>query len=253
MTLGAPTADALIAARCGPHVLLAISDGAGDSRATRSSEAAHRAVSVAAAEASRSWPVYGADTQLLTEALAAARIDLLGWASRDRVDPAVFATTLMLVLLAGPRILAARIGDGSLYTWDGAELSRFCSAALPEIGTPMLVQPDWRDWVTTADMERDFVTGLVMCSDGADDFFLEIDPSRDARVPSASMIKGLADYHDQWGAAAGVSYVMQMLNDPDWTRRTVDDRSVILAIKPPSHRTAGIAPSKANAHARTAG
>lgn len=242
--LGAATDDAVLVARCGPHVLLAIADGAGDPRAIRSAEGATRAVAVAAASADRSWPIYGADPQLLFEALAAARFDLVGRAQADKLDSAVYATTLMLVLLAGNRIIAARIGDGSLYTWDGSQLTRFCSAPLPATSTPMLVQPDWREWVATADSEREFIQGLVLCSDGADDFFLDTNTRGDGRTPSATMFKGLSDFCDQYGPAAALGYAVQMLNNPDWAKLTGDDRSFIFALKPQS--------AKARPHARTA-
>jgi hypothetical protein len=232
--LGAPTDDALLVTHCGPHILLAIADGAGDPRATRSAEGAARAVATATAAANRSWPVYGADSQLLVEALAAAHVNLVGRAQHEGLDPAVFATTLTLVLLAGNRIVSARVGDGSLYTWDGKKLARFCTVPLPETATPMLTQPDWRTWMATADQERPFVQGLVLCSDGADDFFLDDAGSGRGRAPSASMFKGLSDFCDQYGPTAGVSYAMQMLNNPDWARRTGDDRSFIFALKPQS-------------------
>lgn len=125
-TQGAPTDDAVLVTRCGPHALLAVADGAGDPRATRSSEGAARAVAIAAAAAQRSWSIYGADRQLLVEALAAARVDLVARAHAEGLDPSVFATTLTLVLLAGDRLVSARIGDGSVYTWDGKQLARFC-------------------------------------------------------------------------------------------------------------------------------
>lgn len=244
-TQGAPTDDALLVTRCGPHVLMAVADGAGDHRATRSAEGAARAVATAAAAAHRSWPVYGADSQLLVEALAAAHVDLVGRAAHDRIDPTAFATTLTLVLLAGNRIVSARVGDGSLYTWDGRQLARFCSAPLAETATPMLTQPDWRDWLATADQERSFVQGLVLCSDGADDFFLDDAVAGPGRAPSAAMFKGLSDFCDQYGPTAAVSYAMQMLNKPDWARRTGDDRSFIFALKPQS--------VKATPHARLPG
>lgn len=243
--LGAPTDDALLVARCGPHVLLAIADGAGDPRATHSAEGAARAVAVAAGAANRSWPIYGPDRHLLVEALAAAHVDLMARADEQKLDPAAFATTLTLVLLAGNRIIAARIGDGSLYTWDGKLLTRFCAAPLPATSTPMLVQPDWRDWIATADSEREFIKGLVVCTDGADDFFLDTNAKGDGRAPSAAMFTGLSDFCDQYGPAAALGYAVQMLNDPDWARRTTDDRSFIFALKPQS--------AKAKPHARPPG
>ncbi|MBU2532104.1 MAG: protein phosphatase 2C domain-containing protein, partial [Alphaproteobacteria bacterium] len=42
-TAGNPTEDAAGVFRCGPHMLLAIADGAGDERAPRSAEGAQRA------------------------------------------------------------------------------------------------------------------------------------------------------------------------------------------------------------------
>lgn len=241
---GAPTDDALLVTLCGPHVLLAIADGAGDPRASRSAEGAQRAVATAAAAAHRSWSIYGADTQLLVEALAAAHVDLTGRARHEGVDPMTYATTLTLVLLAGNRVLSARIGDGSLYTWDGKRLTRFCSAPLAETATPTLTQSDWRTWLTTADQERHFVQGVVLCSDGADDFFLEEVGPGQARTPSAKMFEGLSNFCDQYGPTAAVSYAMQMLNDANWARKTGDDRSFIFALKPQSE--------KANPNARHA-
>ena len=229
---GAQSDDALLVTRCGPHVLLAVADGAGDARATRSSEGAHRAVAVAAAEANRSYPVVGLDTQLLMDALAAAHVDLTSRAHAENADPAIYATTLALVLLAGDRILAARIGDGSLYTWDGRRLTRFCGAPLPDTSTPMLVQPDWRSWVATADEERAFFQGVALCSDGADDFFL--DEQRSRRVLTPAMFDGIAKHCDTYGPTAAMNFAIQMLNDQGWAQKTHDDRSLILAFKPNS-------------------
>lgn len=233
---GQPTDDAMSVTRCGPHVLLAIADGAGDALATRSSEGAQRAVATAAAAAHRAWSAYGCDTQLLVEALAAARIDLVGRAHAEGLDPAAYATTLMLVLLAGNRILAARVGDGSLYTWDGRALSRFCAAPLPSTATPMLVQEDWRTWLAVADIERDFIQGVALCSDGADEFFLEASASRDARVPSAATLARASEFADAYGPTGPFGHTVQMLNDPVWARLTSDDRTVIMAIKPQTHK-----------------
>ena len=242
MLKGAQTDDAVLVSRCGPNILFAVADGAGDPRATRSAEGSARACAVAAAAAHRSWSIYGADPQLLTEAMAAAHVDLVGRAAADGQDPMVFATTLSLVLLAGDRIVAARIGDGSLYTWDGRQLTRFCSTPLPATATPMLTQPDWRDWMATADQQKSFVQGLVVGTDGADEFFLEDDGGGQGRKPSAAMFKGLSDYCDQYGPTAAILYTMQMLNDPNWARKTGDDRSFVFAFKPQSE--------KATPHAR---
>ena len=228
---GVPTDDAMIVTRCGPHILLAVADGAGDARASRSAEGAQRAVATAAAAAQRNWGVYGPDKQLLIEAMAAAHVDLVSRAQAERQPADVFASTLMLVLLAGERIVAARIGDGSLYTWDGKQLTRFCSAPLPAVQTPMLVQPDWRDWVATADQERSSVMGLAMCSDGGDDFFLEDAKSGGPRQPSETMFRSAADFTTKYGPTGLMGFVMQMLNDREWARRTSDDRTLIMALK----------------------
>lgn len=229
---GLPSDDAMLVTACGPHVLLAVADGAGDPRATRSREAAMRAVAVASAEAARSYPVIGLDVQLLTEALAAAHVDLVGRAGNENVDPAVFATTLGLVLLAGNRVLAARVGDGSAYTWDGKRLTRFCPTPLPSSGTTMIVQPDWRRWMATADEEREFVVGLALGTDGVDDFFL--DDGRQTRSPTPERFEQLAAFSNQFGPTAAMAFVMQALNDPQLAARTDDDRTLIMAIKPQS-------------------
>ena len=233
---GTPTDDAVLITRCGPHILLAIADGAGSPKATHSAEAAQRAVLTATAEANRSFPITGLDGQLLVDALAASRIDLIARSQELNLDPAAFATTLMLVLLAGDRIIAARIGDGSIYTWERSKLTRFCPARLPDIVTPMLVQPTWRDWLTTADSQRDFIQGIIICSDGADDFFLEANAKTGARSPSPSVINAFSQFCDQYGPTAALGYVVQMLNDPAWAKKTADDRSLIIAIKPQSPR-----------------
>lgn len=246
-----PMEDAVLVTHCGPHTLLGIADGVGSKSSPHSREGAARALQVAAAHAIHQLPAYGPTEQLLWGVMAAVHVDITSYAKTRQHHPDAYASTLILALLDGERIVAARIGDGSLYTWDGRKLTRFCSANLPTNGTATITHPNWRQWVTTATHARDFTQGLVMCTDGADNLFLGPNRRGGRMAPSTDMIDFIAQSHVESGSEGGLFAALNILNDPAWLTQTQDDRTFIIAMRPrpPSRRADASSPEKAT-HAR---
>lgn len=228
---GMDSEDAVLVARCGRGAILAIADGIGSTEASLARMGAHRAVVTAATYAQHLYPIEGATENMLMSCLAAAHIDLTTLARQLNKKSSVLSTTLLLAFLIDDRIVAARIGDGSLFTWDTKRLTPFCSADLPPDGTTPITLPDWRRWATTMTSERDFIQGFAMCTDGAHKFFFEAQGGYPK--PSPYALEWFSKTLDTDGYLAAPNVIYRMLSSKAHLT-TGDDRTFIMALKPQS-------------------
>lgn len=107
--------------------------------------------------------------------------DALAAAARSAKQPIEsYSCTLAAVLLNGPAIVAASIGDSAIVAYsrhrDGtghrSRITPFASAPQPpERGTYTITHPEWRRLVTVRESHSPHIQALVLATDGTNSFF----------------------------------------------------------------------------------
>jgi hypothetical protein len=186
---GGPCEDAHAIAAVGENLVLLVADGV--SSADLGGEGAQIAVSVAL----RHLQYQAVDNRLLTRddliaAFEHAHVVLNKTADERKLNSDSFATTLVGAVVTPNDVHGAVLGDSSLVLLTHAlengamvpKLSSFCSAPLPRgRKTTILSRPTWRECTSSASMPATLVDGLILATDGAENFFLD-DPGHSGPI-----------------------------------------------------------------------
>lgn len=175
---GEPCQDSYLIQTIGDCLFLGVADGMGS--AARSKEGADAALAVTALHLRRTLQTDKPSAALLLDAFSATQKTLKTMAAADTVDIAQFATTLAVALVTKDTLYTANIGDSSILLivprlkQGTVELigSPICSAPQPNSDrTYSIISDDWRTRTTTEAVPVATFQGIILATDGAENFF----------------------------------------------------------------------------------
>lgn len=119
---------------------------------------------------------------LMAEAFKAAVAAIEDRAGRENQPSVTYATTLAAVAFKGDVLIGGCLGDSSVLVLTRHQddtgtpvmrLTPLCSAPQAPRGTYALPNPQWPSLIATAQVNACHVVGIILATDGANNFFLD--------------------------------------------------------------------------------
>ena len=236
--LGLPCQDACaFEILAGRYCLAVVCDGLGsaarsDLGAGTAAQAALAAVKAHLTEVTGSEVMTGM-TEIVTEAVAAARTALEDLAAREQCPLRDLACTILVLVATAGEIATAHIGDGAMVALTGGGLeiasapgeSEYVNEVVP------LTSPGWREALRTGARSAD-VRGVALFSDGCQRVALRktatgYEPHDGFLDPVFAYAAELADL------AAGTAEIDHLLASPKLAAVSEDDKTLVIGILAP--------------------
>ena len=246
---GHPMQDAYRVGGNGPHTWLIVADGVSSQQPN---SAVGAQLAVAACEEYLAAKVYEApNRKVLLEAINHVRERLFAKAQSVGLPAFKFATTLAFVVLTGPRLAGANIGDSSILAYTQVDHLNRKKQLLPLCSTlqPAVLNPDkkgyvcditndqWERYVETSHKTLSPVHTLILATDGGNNFFMD-----EATTPAGSFETDFIDAFDEALKQLGPRLIGGYFADFIYKHEAQDDddRTIIVASKIPSGQFPGL-------------
>jgi serine/threonine protein phosphatase PrpC len=234
---GQPCQDAHCMHIAGDVFIAAVADGAGS--APKSALGARTAAEVAV-NFLRSKLCQGESrpddeitwTEVMSEALAAARMAVLELAEACGEDPRLFAATLSCAACAGEWVMAGQIGDGIVVLQDQAGALEMALA--PQRGeyaneTSFITEDDALAQAQYLMPRRQALTGIALSTDG----LLRLAVSLADHAPHTKFFQPLFAFARSAEDAAAGATLAEFLSSERVSARSDDDKTLVLAVLAP--------------------
>jgi hypothetical protein len=230
---GAPCQDRHAFVVEGDNLIVAVADGAGS--APRSDQGAQVAVDTAVAYLTPHLNQPGSDwEELVLDAAVGARQAVLAVAAADGLPAREYATTLLILALAGHGGAALQIGDGLVAYNDG---DAWGYVFWPQKGqyansTNFLIEEDAESKFERARIRQRF-TEIAVMSDGLENIALHF-ASQTVHEPFLNTVLSPLRSATETGVSDGVSRALEgFLRSDRISSRTDDDLTLVLATRSP--------------------
>lgn len=233
---GQPMDDSHVIGSTSGAVWMAVADGVGSEPRSRFGSAA--ACAGLEAHLARKFSEGAQPTRtMMVDAFDAAIAAIAQRADLEKQPSLTYATTLAAVVIKDDILIGGCLGDSSLLVLTqhqdetGAPAFRItplCSAPQPPTGSYALPNPQWRSLIATSEVNASHVVGVILATDGANNFFID----NDTGAFNAVWCEHIEDQIKTLQPRTYVNFAAHFINlmPPE----NSDDRTLLIAYRAPA-------------------